>query len=111
MAVELAAPVLELADTRLVHRAVAAIGEVHAPLVCLWVVQEQGHAFEMAPRPVRFDLLDLGLAAPDVVHHHGTVQFGPVAGTAERMLQAADVGIPTAEVEIEIVLPLPLRAG
>src|SRR5712671_1542605 len=108
LAVELAAPVLEIADGRLVHRAVAAVGEVHTPLVRQGVVEEQGHAFEMTARPVCLDRLDLGFAIPDLVDHHAAVQFGPVAGTAERMLQAADMSLPATEVEIEIVLPVPL---
>src|SRR5579864_6077669 len=107
LAVELTAPVLELADARLVHRAIAAAGEIHTPLVRPRVVQEQGHAFEMTARPVRLDLLDLCFAIPDLVDHHGAVQLGPVVGAAERMLQAADMSFPTTEVEIEIVLPVP----
>src|SRR6185312_2158664 len=103
-AMEHATTVGELAVRRLLHGAVAAAGEVLAPLPGLRVVEEQRHALEVAAGSRGFDLLDVGAPVPQGLVDHGSVEFGPCADARCGDVPTLDVGTPGAEMEVEGVL-------
>jgi len=82
----------ELADARLVHVRPSLL-EKTCPTGVPAGCTGQGHAFEVAGRAVRFDLLDLGFTTPDLVHHHRAVH------SASRWSRSADAQ--TADVSVQ----------
>src|SRR5438477_8627829 len=106
LVIELTAPVLELAGHRLTHGARADVREIEAPLAGFGIVESQAHAFEMAGRPIGHELHQIGPAVRDAAHRARAVVLDPGLGAGQGMLQARQVRLPGADLEIEIVLPV-----
>jgi hypothetical protein len=62
----------------------------------------------MAIGAVGFDFFQLGAAVPDLTHDYGALHLDPGVRTAQWMLEAFDVRVPGAEVEVKIVLAVML---
>ena len=59
---------------------------------------------DCAAGPIGLEFFELRPAVPDLSDDKGAVVFDPGRGAGERMLQTTNVGLPVAEVEVEIVL-------
>src|SRR6185312_7813119 len=103
-AMEHAAPVCERSVRRLLHGAVAAAGELLAPLPGLRVVQKERQALEMAAGAGGLDLLDVGPPVPQRLVDHASGEFGPCAGARGGDVAALDVCLPRTKVEVEGML-------
>lgn len=104
---ELAPAVLELAYRGLAQRAAAAAGEIEAPLMRFGVVESQVQAFEVTSRAVGFELHQIGAAIPDFSDDGGSLVFDPGRGARQGMQEALQMRFPSADLEVEIVLPIP----
>src|SRR5437879_13495019 len=65
-----------------------AVGDVHAPLVRLGVVEAQRQEFEVTRRTVELDLPQIGAAIPESPHHAAPVVLDP-GGASPAPLQPA----------------------
>jgi hypothetical protein len=77
-------------------------------LTCLRVVQKQAKILEVTCRAIGLDFFELRSAIPNFPNHHSSTEFDPGRGACQRMLQALHVRFPAAEIEIKVVLPIPL---
>src|SRR5215469_14241835 len=109
LAVELSPAVPEFANERLCQFAEPAVGEELAPLMCLRVVEKESEALPVTVRSVSLDLFQERAPVPDLVHRDGAVELDRLSVSRQRVGDALDMGVPHAEVEIEIVLPIVLR--
>src|SRR5262249_60286783 len=109
--VELPASILELADGGLAQRSVVAVGVVQAPLPGLRIVETQGQNLEVTGRPIGLELDEIGAAVPDLPDHGRALVLEPRRGPGQGALEAAEARLPGADLEIEIVLPVPRRGG
>ena len=118
-AVELANAVVERPDRRRAELAVTGAGIGLAPLAGLRIVEEDRHAVPMAVGAIGRDFFQPGAPVPDLAFGDRTVERHRVGGAVERVQDARDVGMPSAEVEVEIVgavtydrrLPRRVRGG
>jgi len=106
LTVEFATTVLELADERCVQGAIIDIGERLAPLMCLGVVEQKRHSFEGRGGVAGFELFQAGAPIPYLSDGNGAVRFNPSVGADEGMIEEADMRVPCAKVEVEVVLPV-----
>lgn len=106
LTVELATTVLELAYERCVQGAIIDIDERLAPLMGFGVVEKKRHSFEGRGGVAGFELLQVGAPIPYFSDSNGTVRFNPSVGASERMNEEADMRVPCAKVEVEVVLPV-----
>ena len=65
----------------------------------------------MSGRSIGLELLQLRAAIPDLPDVHRSIQIRPVVGTRKWMQEPADMGLPCAYIEIEVVLPVPQLTG
>jgi hypothetical protein len=86
-----------------------AVRERLTPLVRARVVQKEREAFPVAFRPIRFDLLQFRLAVPHLAHGHCSIQFNGFRTARKWIKNSLDVGMPHANVEIKVVLPVVYR--
>jgi hypothetical protein len=73
----------------------------------LGIVEKQGQTFEVTGRAIGLDLLELRTAIPNLLDDDGSLEFDPGVRALERMLEALYVSVPSTNVEVEIVLPVP----
>src|SRR5262249_23202363 len=105
---ELAPAVLEATDRGYAQSTARAVGEIEAPLAGVRVVQAQGQGLDVTGRPVDVKLYEVGAAVPDFSHDGGAVVFDPVRGAGQGMHEALQVRLPGADLEIEVMLTVPL---
>jgi hypothetical protein len=78
--------------------------------VRLGIVEAQGEAFDVARCAIGFELLELGAAIPEFSRDARTVELDPGGGTGRRMgqgmLEALEMNLPGAELEVKIVLSI-----
>ncbi len=67
------------------------------------VVPTQRHEFDLSRRTLSLVFREVGLAAPELLHHGDTIHPDPVFRSGQWMQQARRMRFPGAEVEIEIV--------
>src|ERR1700722_1238109 len=72
-----AAAVLEFADGWNAEGSYAAVREVQAPLMRLWIVKPQRNTFDVAAGAIRLQFHHVGAAIPDFSHHRRAVIFDP----------------------------------
>src|SRR5215472_1815572 len=80
----------------------------------LRIVQAQRQTFDVASWTTDLQFDQIGTAVPDFPDDGCAVIFDPGGGTSERVHQAFHVGLPTTNLEVEVVLPIlfcELRAG
>ena len=71
------------------------------------VVESQVQAFEVTSRAVGFELHQIGAAIPDFSDDGGSLVFDPGRGARQGMQEALQMRFPSADLEVEIVLPIP----
>jgi len=107
LVVEFAASILELADRRLAQSAAVGVGKIEAPLVGLWIIEPQVQTFEVPFRAIGLGSIRLA-AIPNPSNDGSAVKFNPGSGASQRMHQAPEVSFPSTNLEVKIVLPVPL---
>jgi len=107
LAIKLATSILEFTDQgRLAQGAVVDVGEGLAPLMRLWVVEEESESLKVRRAIARFELFKIGSPIPDLAHRDGPIQFDPGCGAGQGMNEPLDVCLEGAEVEVEVVLTI-----
>jgi hypothetical protein len=72
----------------------------------LGVVEQKRYPFEGRGGAAGFELFQVGAPIPYFSNGSGSVRFNPAVGAGERMNEEADVRVPRANVEVEVVLPV-----
>jgi hypothetical protein len=98
--IKLAAAVFEFSDRRHAHGAVVAACEILAPLVGFRIVQKQSQTFEVTPRAIGLNLLQLSAAIPNFPNHDSAVEFDP-RGACSRLPEVSNVSLPSAKIEVK----------
>ena len=107
---QFALAVVERSDEGRCQRCHLAVYEGLVPLVRCWVIQKQGQPFPAALWSVRLNLLKLTAAAPDAAHGYSAIKGHRLSCLVEGVQEARDVGVPRAEVEVEVVLSISARS-
>ena len=79
--------------------------------MCLRIIETQGESFDVTCRTVGLRLGETAAAIPYFANDGNAVVFRPGSGIGERMQAARYMSFPGAKAEIEIMLPISLRAG
>ena len=104
LVIKLAASIFELANRGLGQRASAAAGKIKAPLTRLRIVQAQVQTFDVPCGTVGFEFHQIRATVPKFADDGRPVILDPAIGTGEWMLQAAQMSLPSTDLEVEIVL-------
>ncbi len=75
------------------------------------VVPAQGQQLQVSGRPVGLEFREVGASVPYFFHHGDAVHFHPVLRSRQGMQQALGVGLPIAQVEVEIMLSVARQHG
>jgi hypothetical protein len=102
--VELAAAVSELTDRRNTERSDRAVRKAQTPLVRCRVVQAKSQTLDAARAAADLQFHDVGPTLPYLAHDRGAVIVGPRGRTGEWVQQSMDMCLPSANLEIKIVL-------
>jgi hypothetical protein len=104
VAEELAAPVRERADHRLVQDPLRAVGPVEAPLPGRRLEGPERQATELTRRGVGLDLVDVRLSVPERASAGRPLELLPRIAALEPGFQTPMANAPAAHEEIEISL-------
>jgi len=77
--------------------------------MALRIVYAQGQALNMTCRAIGFEFLQISATVPNFSRHRGAVKFDPGFGANQAILEARQMNFPGANLEIEIVLSVPVR--
>src|SRR5919106_3041573 len=98
---------------RQAQRPVARVGPVEAPLTGLGAVKPQGQAVDPGAgrRAVDPELVDVRATVPQRLGARGALVLDPVGRAAQRLREPAELHLPAAEDEVEVVLAVARRGG
>jgi hypothetical protein len=72
----------------------------------LGIVETQANTLDMTCRTIGRELEQTGVAIQDLPDDRNPVIFDPGSGTSEGILEARYVRLPSANIEVEIMLPV-----
>ena len=104
--------ILEFADhglNGLAKSGILAVGPINAPLMGLRVIYPQGQALDMTCRAIGLEFLQISPTVPNFSRHRSAVEFDPGFGANQAILEARQMNFSGANLEIEIVLSVPVR--